>query len=584
MLNVDGFEPFHLALEELEYELRIRGIDSKGGNYRVKSRFLSDALKRERDWGGSIQFVEWDSGFEMPICLKKSDLLWEDAKKAVSNNDLEALKVLVSRSNHAMHRVSRIVPKGQDQVDLQGHLLESFKHLRDEMVIAVKKWTKRKKNMTQYQLDPVRENASIEIAQHKPSANSTNPFSDDIVNLTERLDDIDLTNDGEELPENEPQFTTNGSRDRQDLNGAVGGEFIDETSLMSGLSIPITKMEEEIISRYLPDILSQYSKRFETSERLKPVNNVKENSGENEAIHQSRRSKINDNRNPFGGDENIQKAGGESERFWEKDDEIWGKTLTINRKERPESTRMPWQVGEQLVSRDRNSEFTLDKVNGSAGNNQSYQRAFTKTSGISANPNKFARSKSPVVDRTDQTRTNNWKNSRSSSNQVVDREPARFDDRFESDRQSNRRSRWGLNDGGDDTNGYRNRNNEHQWNQSDRSRNSQFVKRVPIHQWKIEYDGEYPPSSLIDFLKLVEAFRVSERMSDDDMVHGILHLLSGRARVWFLANSIGINSWLELVDKMKEEFCPRIMTTIYWIKSEIENRERVKILESTLLT
>lgn len=74
---------------------------------------------------------------------------------------------------------------------------------------------------------------------------------------------------------------------------------------------------------------------------------------------------------------------------------------------------------------------------------------------------------------------------------------------------------------------------------------------------KIEYDGESTASSLIDFLKLVEAFKKSERMSEEDMMNGILHLLAGRARIWYLANSRLMSSWEKLKNDMKGEFLPK---------------------------
>lgn len=77
---------------------------------------------------------------------------------------------------------------------------------------------------------------------------------------------------------------------------------------------------------------------------------------------------------------------------------------------------------------------------------------------------------------------------------------------------------------------------------------------------------------MLDFLKLAEVLKKSERMSDDEMVNGIIHLLTGRARIWFLANSAGINSWKGLTAAMKKEFLPKNYD--YNLLDKIRNRKQ----------
>lgn len=81
-------------------------------------------------------------------------------------------------------------------------------------------------------------------------------------------------------------------------------------------------------------------------------------------------------------------------------------------------------------------------------------------------------------------------------------------------------------------------------------------KYVPVHQWKIFFSGDGKGLHLYDFLSQIAMYRRSEQVSDEEMLASIVHLLVGRARLWYQAEFDLINTWADLVSGLKNEFLP----------------------------
>lgn len=81
-------------------------------------------------------------------------------------------------------------------------------------------------------------------------------------------------------------------------------------------------------------------------------------------------------------------------------------------------------------------------------------------------------------------------------------------------------------------------------------------KTVPINQWKITFSGDGYGLHLYDFLSQVELLQRAESVSDGDMNLQVIHLLSGRARMWYLSCYDRFGSWSQLVAALKREFLP----------------------------
>lgn len=92
-------------------------------------------------------------------------------------------------------------------------------------------------------------------------------------------------------------------------------------------------------------------------------------------------------------------------------------------------------------------------------------------------------------------------------------------------------------------------------------------KTVPVHQWKLVYSGESNGMHLYDFLSEIDMFKRSEDVTDDDLLSSVVHLLAGRARLWYRSWFDTFHTWGDLVVAMKREFLPpkydyRLLTNI----------------------
>lgn len=92
-------------------------------------------------------------------------------------------------------------------------------------------------------------------------------------------------------------------------------------------------------------------------------------------------------------------------------------------------------------------------------------------------------------------------------------------------------------------------------------------KTVPVHQWKVTYSGDGQGIHLYDFLSELRMLQRSEGVSDEELVSSFVHLLSGRARLWYRTWFDTFRTWEDLSVAMKKEFLPpkydyKLLTTI----------------------
>lgn len=88
------------------------------------------------------------------------------------------------------------------------------------------------------------------------------------------------------------------------------------------------------------------------------------------------------------------------------------------------------------------------------------------------------------------------------------------------------------------------------------ARQSANRRPVPINQWKISFSGDGKGLHLHDFLAQVELLQKSERLSDEDLVYGLAHLLTGTARTWLTTVQGRFRAWSEVATAMKQRFLP----------------------------
>lgn len=92
-------------------------------------------------------------------------------------------------------------------------------------------------------------------------------------------------------------------------------------------------------------------------------------------------------------------------------------------------------------------------------------------------------------------------------------------------------------------------------------------KTVPVHQWKVSYSGDGRGLHLHDFLAELRMLQRSEGVTNYELFASIVHLLSGRARLWYRSWYDTFEDWDEFVAAFKHEFLPpkydyRLLTSI----------------------
>lgn len=81
-------------------------------------------------------------------------------------------------------------------------------------------------------------------------------------------------------------------------------------------------------------------------------------------------------------------------------------------------------------------------------------------------------------------------------------------------------------------------------------------KSVPVHQWRIQFSGDNRGLHLQEFITQVKMYQRAEKFSDEDLLDSVVHLLTGRARLWYQSQYDSIATWEEFLSALKEEFLP----------------------------
>lgn len=81
-------------------------------------------------------------------------------------------------------------------------------------------------------------------------------------------------------------------------------------------------------------------------------------------------------------------------------------------------------------------------------------------------------------------------------------------------------------------------------------------KRRPVSDWKLKYDGSDNGLALMKFLREVEFYAKSEKMSNKELFQSAIHLFNGPAKTWFMTgfDNEDFTSWEELKEELKKEF------------------------------
>lgn len=90
------------------------------------------------------------------------------------------------------------------------------------------------------------------------------------------------------------------------------------------------------------------------------------------------------------------------------------------------------------------------------------------------------------------------------------------------------------------------------------SRRHKELKRVPVAEWRLKYDGKDQGRKLTEFLKEVKMRCISEDISEKELFRSAIHLFSGRAKDWFIegVDNRDFRNWHELKRELKREFLP----------------------------
>lgn len=81
-------------------------------------------------------------------------------------------------------------------------------------------------------------------------------------------------------------------------------------------------------------------------------------------------------------------------------------------------------------------------------------------------------------------------------------------------------------------------------------------KSIPPCKWNVTFNGSMEKESLISFLEKIELLRQARNVSKDELFNSACDLFSGPAWIWFINNRNKVNTWDELIGKLKQDFLP----------------------------
>lgn len=91
--------------------------------------------------------------------------------------------------------------------------------------------------------------------------------------------------------------------------------------------------------------------------------------------------------------------------------------------------------------------------------------------------------------------------------------------------------------------------------------NLQRAKTVPVNQWRIGFSGDTNSLNKHDvnihkFLEQVKLFRKASRITENELLEQIIHLLSGNARDWYQNAHRRIRTWPQFTNELRRKFLP----------------------------
>lgn len=108
--------------------------------------------------------------------------------------------------------------------------------------------------------------------------------------------------------------------------------------------------------------------------------------------------------------------------------------------------------------------------------------------------------------------------------------------------------------------------------QLDQPRPMMNNRRCPVSKWGIWFSGDERETSLNDFLSQVELFARAERVTEAELLAAAIYLFKGSAKTWYRAFHSYFPDWNSLVAALREQFLPHDYD--YWLYKEIEQRRQ----------
>lgn len=110
--------------------------------------------------------------------------------------------------------------------------------------------------------------------------------------------------------------------------------------------------------------------------------------------------------------------------------------------------------------------------------------------------------------------------------------------------------------------------------QLNRPRGASCRYRSPVASWNLVFSGNSAGRSLNDFLSQVQMYARADGVSDIELLRAAVYLFSGPALTWYRAYGTRFVSWEHLVQTLRQEFLPYDYD--YGLLREIEQRKQGK--------
>jgi Retrotransposon gag protein len=95
-------------------------------------------------------------------------------------------------------------------------------------------------------------------------------------------------------------------------------------------------------------------------------------------------------------------------------------------------------------------------------------------------------------------------------------------------------------------------------------------RRGEVFRWRISFKGDETGLSLNDFLSQAEDLSVAAGMSPNDLRHSMIHLLEGSALIWYRAFNHNYQTWEDLKTALRREYLP--FDYEHFLRQDIEQR------------